>query len=140
MPAVFIARSVTQQEWGESVGISKHLYKIGLAEGDGKQAAADAVNTLNEESYAGLSDWQLVGSKKLDFDDDEAVIAYFADRQKMIDPLYYPRLKGARGIFRVDVKGIEASRLIKRTMEGKSTKMPKLKPTDIGKHLLDRDA
>ncbi len=136
MPAVFVAVSAAQQEWGEGVGISKHLYKIGLAEGDGKEAAGAAVAALNEASHAGQTDWQLVGFKDGVEDAESDVIAKMADRQKMIDPTYYPKIKGARGIFRVNVRNVEAHHVIKNTMEGKTSKVPKLKPKDIADYLL----
>jgi len=136
MPAAYVALSPAQQEWGEGVGISKYLYKVGLAEGDGKAAATAAVEALNESKYAGQSDWQLAGTLDVDDADEEALIAKMADRQKMIDPNYYPKLKGARGIFKVNIRNVEAHHVIKLTMEGKSSKVPKLKPADIAAYLL----
>jgi len=137
MPALFVAMSPTQQEWGESVGISRHLYKVGLAEADGEDAAEKAVTAMNEAKHASQSDWQLIGTQDLQVQGEDALIAKLADRQKMIDPLYYPKLRGARGIFKVDVRKVEAHRVIKDTMEGKAAKVPKLKPADIAAYLMN---
>ena len=136
MPAVYVAQSPTQQEWGSDVGISKDLYKVGLAEGDGEAAAKEAVDALNAEKVCGQVDWLLIGTKDFAIDSEEALIAKLADRQKMIDPNYYPKLKGVRGIFKVNVRNVEAHHVIKNTMEGKASKVPKLKPKDIAEYLL----
>jgi hypothetical protein len=136
MPAVYVAMSPTQQEWGEGVGISKHLYKIGLAEGEGKDAATAAVAALSEATHAGQTDWQMIGFKNLPVESEEELIAKMADRQKMVDPTYYPKIKGVRGIFRINIRNVEAHHVIKNTMDGKTAKVPKLKPKDIAEYLL----
>jgi len=136
MPAIYVAMSLTQQEWGDSVGISRHLYKVGLADADGEAAAAEAVQALNEAMHASQSDWQLIGAQDISIQSEDELIAKLADRQKMIDPLYYPKLKGAKGIFKVNVRNVEAHHVIKSTMEGKVPKVPKLKPGDIAAYLI----
>jgi hypothetical protein len=136
MPAVYVAISPAQQEWGSEVGISKELYKVGLADGDGEAAAKEAVDALNAEEVCGQTDWQLVGTKDVEVDGEDTLIAKLADKQKMIDPNYYPKLKGVKGIFKVNVRNVEAHIVIKNTMEGKASKVPKLKPKDIGAYLL----
>jgi hypothetical protein len=140
MPAVYIATSAAQQEWGSDVGISQHLYKVGVAEGGGEAAANEAVEGLNAAKHAGQSDWQLVGTMDLPIDSEEALIAKLAERQTLINPNYYPKLKGARGIFKVNVKNVEANILMKNAMEGKAPKIPKLKPKDIAAYLLNAAA
>ena len=137
MPAVYVAFSATQQEWGSDVGISKDLYKVGVADGTGEAAAKEAVDALNAEKVCGQADWQLAGTKDLEVESEDALIAMLADRQKMVDPNYYPKLKGVKGIFKVNVRNVEAHIVIKNTMEGKASKVPKLKPKDIGTYLLD---
>jgi hypothetical protein len=136
MPAVYVAKSAAQQEWGSDVGISANLYKVGLAEGDGAAAAADAVGALNEAKHGGQGDWELIGHQDLPFADEAGLLAKLVERQTMIDPLYYPKLKGARGIFKINVRNVEAHHVIKSTMEGKVAKVPKLKPKDIAAYLL----
>ncbi len=136
MPAVYVAQSPAQQEWGSDVGISKDIYKVGLADGDGDAAAKAAVEALNADKACGQTDWQLIGTKDVEIDSEEAVIAKLADRQKMIDPNYYPKLKGVKGIFKVNVRNVEAHIVIKNTMDGKASKVPKLKPKDIAAYLL----
>ena len=136
MPAVYVAISPTQQEWGSDVGISQHLYKVGVAEGDDEAAAKEAVAALNASKHAGQIDWELVGFKDLPVESEDALLAKLAERQTMIDPTYYPKLKGVRGIFKLNVKNIEASLLVQNALAGKAPKVPKLKPKDLAAHLL----
>ena len=133
MPIVYVAMSNAMQEWGADVGVSKQLYKIGLTDGDPEEA----VQELCDESYAGHSDWQLAASRDADGLDAETVLARAVERQKTLDPLYYPRLKGAKDIVRLDQRKVEANIVIKNTMEGKNSKVPKLKPVDMAEFLIE---
>lgn len=132
MAVIYIAMSPLMQEWGADVGISKHLYKVGLAE----DSAKDAVAELNTEGYAGHKDWQLVGERALDLD-ASGLMSRLADRQKTIDPLYYPKIKGAKDIVKLEQRKVEANLVIKRTMEGRDSKVPKIKPADMAAYVLD---
>ncbi len=133
MSVVFVAMSVAMQEWGADVGVSKHLYRVGLTDGE----AQDAVQNMCDESYAGHTDWQLAGSRDGEDLDEETLLQRAAERQKTLDPLYYPRIKGAKDIVKLDQRKIEANIVIKKTMEGKDSKVPKLKPADMAEFLLD---
>ena len=133
MPTIFVASSATMQEWGNDAGISKHLYRVGLTDDDAKAA----VDEMNAAGYAGQKDWVLCGSRDLEGWDDARLLARLADRQKVVDPLYYPKIKGAKDIVRVDQRKVEANLVIKRTMEGHSSKVPKLKPKDIADYIVD---
>jgi hypothetical protein len=133
MPSIYVAFSPAMQEWGADVGVSKHLYKAGLTNDDPK----DAVAHLNAEGYAGQKDWTLAGERPMDGIEAEDFLARLADRQKVIDPLYYPKLKGAKDIVRLDQRKVEANYVIKKTMEGGASKVPKLKPKDMADFILD---
>lgn len=132
MPTIFVASSSTMQEWGNDAGISKHLYRVGLTDGDVKAA----VEEMNAETYAGQKDWVLAGSRAVDIEAD-GFLARLNDRQKVVDPLYYPKIKGAKDIVRIDQRKVEANIVIKRTMEGRDSKVPKLKPKDIADYIID---
>ena len=132
MASLYIAMSPLMQEWGGDVGISKLLYKVGLTD----DAPKDAVAELNAEGYAGHKDWQLIGEKPTEMD-AAALQARLADRQKVIDPLYYPKIKGAKDIVKLEQRRVEANLVIKRTMEGRDSKVPKLKPADMAAYILD---
>lgn len=133
MPSVYIAMSQTMQDWGNDAGISKHLYRIGFTD----EAAADAVKELAESGYGGQTDWVLLESREADSLDQDALMARITNRMKLIDPLYYPKLKGAKDIVRLDQRKVEASIVIKLTMEGRASKVPKLKPKDMAGFILD---
>lgn len=133
MPSVYIAMSETMQEWGHDAGISKHLYKVGFT-GDDPEAAVAA---LNAAGYGGQQDWVLVGARETDTLDQAALMARLAERMKIIDPLYYPKIKGAKDIVRVEQRKVEANIVIKRTMEGRDSKVPKIKPKDMAGFILD---
>lgn len=133
MPSVYIAMSETMQEWGSDAGISKHLYKVGFTD----SAPDDAVKELIEAGYAGQKDWVLVGSRETAALDQAALMNRIGERIKMVDPLYYPKIKGARDIVRVDQRKVEANIVIKRTMEGRDSKVPKIKPKDMAEFILD---
>ncbi len=132
MPSIYVALSPAMQEWGGDVGISKHLYKVGYTDDDPKAA----VQALNNEGYGAQKDWMLIGSREGEGLDEAALLVRLGERQKVIDPLYYPKIKGAKDIVRVDQRRVEANLVIKRTMEGRDSKVPKLKPADIADYLI----
>ena len=132
MPSIYVALSPLMQEWGAEVGISKHLYKVGLTDEDPNAA----INELNTATYGGQKDWELAGARDADLDHG-VLAARLSERQKLIDPLYYPRIKGAKDIVKADQRKVEANLVIKRTMEGRDSKVPKLKPADFAAYIMD---
>ncbi len=133
MSSVYIAFSPAMQEWGSDVGIGKHLYKAAFTADDPK----DAVQELNDAGYAGQKDWELAGAKPAGDLDEAAFPARLKERQKLIDPLYYPKIKGAKDIAKLDQRKVEANFVIKRTMEGRESKVPKLKPADMADFIIE---
>lgn len=133
MPSIYVAFSPSMQEWGSDVGVSKHLYKAGLTAEDPKAA----IDELNAEGYAGQTDWQLAGAREAEGLDEEGFVARLADRQKTIDPLYYPKIRGAKDIVKLEQRKVEAAYVIKKTMEGGASKVPKLKPKDMADFIID---
>jgi hypothetical protein len=61
MTILFVAASKNLASWAADVGLTKHVYKVGVAE----TAAEDAVTALNEEAYAGESDWRLLKQQEV---------------------------------------------------------------------------
>jgi hypothetical protein len=133
MAVIYVARSKTLSDWGGDVGLSKNLYKVGVFDGTAKEAAA----ALNEEQVAGVDDWTILKSADAGELEEEAAIAALArKKQAIVDPKYYPRIKGASGIFRVKPKDIENSMLVEKAMAGEESLNFTLKPADIANFLI----
>ena len=133
MATVYVAKSKTLQDWGSDVGISKSIYKVGLF--DGK--AADAIAELNARAYLGQTDWALIAQQGTELSDEAAMLEKMAQRGQRVDPTYYPKIKGDRGIFKVNVHNVEAQIVVKNAMAGEQTQVPKIKPADIGNYLIE---
>ncbi|HUL06707.1 MAG TPA: hypothetical protein VLV76_10270, partial [Candidatus Acidoferrum sp.] len=56
MSVLYVATSKNLAGWAADVGLTKHVYKVGVAEG----SADEAIEALNDESFAGESDWRLL--------------------------------------------------------------------------------
>jgi hypothetical protein len=132
MPTVYVAASKELGKWGGDVGVSKHLYKLGVAEG----SAEDAVAALNASAYAGQADWKLVKKQQLESLSEEAALERVQRKEKMLDPNYYPRLRGTTGIFRVKTVNVENHILVGQALAGREPKLDKLKPADIAQYLI----
>lgn len=133
MTTVYVARSKDLGEWGSDVGLGKNLYKVGIVEEeDGKEA----VETLNAESHGGQTDWALVKAEEADGLDEATLLQRLGAKEKMVDPKYYPRIRGALGIFKVKLENVENHILVKQALAGQEPKLGKLKPADIASYLI----
>jgi len=132
MPVIFVARSKSLSDWGASVGISKSLFKVGVTDGTGKSAVTD----LNDEERAGLDDWRLVGSEDVDDLDEDAVLERLAKTETVVEPTYYPRIRGEPGIFRVKPEKVENSMLVQKALSGEESLDFKVKPVDFATYLI----
>jgi hypothetical protein len=133
MTEIYVAFSKTLAEWGGDVGLTKHLYLVAAAE-DGVEAAIEA---LNQQRVAGVDDWKLIKKAPAKGTDQSRATEQLARKERMVDPGYYPRLKGARGIFKVKLQNVEHSRLVKRALAAEQEKVSKLKPADIAQYLIE---
>jgi len=134
VPTVYVASSATLSKWAADVGLSKYVYKIGVA-AEGK--AKDAVSALNDEGFAGVTDWKPIAAREVDEADEDALIESLSRREKPVDPTYYPKIKGARGLIRVKLTNVENSMLVAKAMAGEVERDMKVKPADIGNYLID---
>ena len=132
MPVIYIARSKTLSDWGASVGISKNIFKVGVAETSGKES----VTALNEEACAGVTDWKLVTAEDAGELGEEDAIERLEDKERLVDPKYYPRIKGAGGIFRVKLDNVEDSMLLDKALAGEESLSFKINPSDVAAHLI----
>lgn len=129
MATLYVARSVKTNKWASDVGLGKHVYKVGVTNGDPKAEAA--------AGWAGEDDWSIVKSEPVEGIDEDAAIERLAAKERMIDPNLYPRLKGARGVFRLNETRVENHIIVARALAGESELKPlKLKPADFAAYLI----
>jgi hypothetical protein len=136
MSLIYVAASKETARWASDVGLTKHVYKLGLAEGEGKIAAEQAIAALNQEGHAGASDWKLIKFQPVEGVTEDAALERLAKRERMADPGYYPHLRGARGIFKVKPGNVEAQMLVRRAMDDPDAKPAKSKIADIADYLI----
>jgi hypothetical protein len=132
MPVVYVASSKGLSSWAADVGLTKHVFKLAVAE----DSAADAIEALNESGHAGQHDWRLLAKETVGAADEAALIEALARKEKMVDPALYPKIKGIRGIFKVKPANVENDVMVKRALAGEQDIVVKLKPADIGKYLI----
>jgi hypothetical protein len=128
MPTIFVARSPSLSQWASDVGLSKHIFKVGVTDEEPKEVVA--------RGWAGTTDWTLVKKQATDLGEEEA-IERLAKKERMIDPSLYPRLKGATGIFKVLPAHVENQLLVQRALANEADlKGAKLKPADFADFLI----
>jgi hypothetical protein len=128
MTEIYVARSAKLSKWASDVGLGKNVFKVGVA---------DDPKPVIEVGWAGESDWALLKKQTVDALDEATVIERLALKNKMIDPNYYPRLKGTRGVFRLTPEQVENHIMIARAMAREDElKVVKLKPVDYANFLI----
>jgi hypothetical protein len=129
MPSIYVARSVKTSKWGSDVGLGKHVYKVGVSDEDTKALAA--------AGWAGEHDWAIVKSEEIEGLSEDDVVDRLAAKERMIDPNLYPKLKGARGVFRLNETKVENHIVVSRALAGDNDlKALKLKPADFAAYLI----
>lgn len=131
MGIAYVAKSKSLQSWGADVGLGKNLYKLGYVE-DLTPAEALAAG------LAGATDWSVIATRPAACESEAAMLERAARKEKMVDPTYYPRLKGTPGIVKINPTAIENVMRIRLALDtGREPDVIKVKPADIGRHLLD---
>jgi hypothetical protein len=129
MTALFVARSAKLSKWASDVGLSKHVYKVGVAE--------EPLKPMLVAGWCGETDWTLLKKTEAGAVDEAAAIELLAKKERMIDPGLYPRLKGATGIFKVVPAHVENHILVTRALTGEGRLQDlKLKPADFAEYLI----
>ncbi len=133
MATVYVATSKGLASWGSDVGLTKYIYKVGVA---GETAEA-AVKDLNDAGYAGQTDWKL--ARKLDGigADEATIVGRVAAKEKAVDPAYYPRIKNTTGIFKLKIANVESQLLVQQALKGEDPHLVKVKGADITLYLLN---
>lgn len=129
MAVIYVARSAKLAKWASDVGLSKHVFKIGVAEEPVKELAATG--------WAGETDWTIIKKEQAGDLDEATAIERLARRETMIDPRYYPRIKETLGLFKVDPHHVESHIIVGRALEGGGERIElKLKPGDFASYLI----
>lgn len=129
MATIYVARSSKLSKWASDVGLSKHVFKLGCTDEDPKALAT--------AGWAGETDWQLVKKQAVDGLDEGDAIERVARKEKLIDPKFYPKLRGAVGVFKVMPAHVENHILVSRALAGEAERIElKLKPADFADYLI----
>ncbi|ALG71074.1 hypothetical protein VY88_03420 [Azospirillum thiophilum] len=131
MALVYVARSAALTKWASDVGQGKHIFKLAVAGDEAEAKAAIAAG------WGGETDWKLVQSKEVEGLDEETAVARLTRREKVIDPTYYPRLKGAAGVFRITLTNVQNALLVAKAMTADEPLTDvKAKPKDIADYMI----
>jgi len=131
MAVLYVARSAALTKWASDVGQGKHIFKLGMAEDK------DAVKAAVEAGWAGETDWKLVHSQDVEGATEDDVIARLTRKEKVIDPNYYPKLKGTAGVFRITLTNVQNSLLVAKAMTADEPLTEiKVKPKDIAEYII----
>ncbi|MGE5505309.1 MAG: hypothetical protein ACM31L_12865 [Actinomycetota bacterium] len=129
MGTLYVATSKALSEWAADVGLGKNVYKVGYVE-DGTPEDHLAGN-------AGQTDWKVIKAEEVDGLDEAAMLEKLARKEKLADPNYYPRLKGATGIVRANIVAIENAMLVAIALENRDPpKNFKVKPADVAAYFI----
>jgi len=129
MATLYVARSAKLGKWGSDVGIGKHIYKFGITDED--------LKALVTAGWAGETDWQLVKQQPVDGIGEDDALQRLTLKVKPVDPKYYPRIRNAAGVFRLDPAHVENHILITKALAGEAERGTlKLKPADFAAYLI----
>lgn len=129
MGFLYVARSAKLGRWASDVGLGRHVYKVGVAESDPKALAA--------AGWAGETDWTILRKREVAGSSEAEVLTRLAEREKLVNPNLYPKLKGAPGVFRLTASRVENHMLVTRAFAGGGAGVAiKLKPGDFADYLI----
>lgn len=132
MSTLFVAASPGLQAWAADVGLTKIIYAVGIAD----QPGEEAIEALNAGRHAGRNDWKLIGEQAVDGLSEADALDRLRAKETLIDPRYYPQIKGAPGIVKVKLANVENALMVQRALAGELTKALKVKPADIAAYLI----
>jgi hypothetical protein len=129
MAVIYVARSAALSKWASDVGLSKNIFKVGIAE--------EPVKDLIAEGWAGETDWTLVKKEDAGELTEDAALERLGKRETAVDPKYYPRIRDTRGLFKVNPVHVESHIIVGRALEGGAERVAiKLKPADFASYLI----
>jgi hypothetical protein len=129
MGILYVARSAKLCRWASDVGLGKHVYKVGVTEGDPRGLAA--------AGWAGETDWTITRKQSVEDLSEEEALERLARKEKLIEPNLYPKLKEAAGVFRLAPGRVESHIIVTRALAGESDRIEiRLRPTDFADYLI----
>jgi hypothetical protein len=128
MAVIYVARSATLSKWGADVGLSKHIFKVGVTD--------EPLKELIATGWAGATDWALVKKDDAGELTEEIVLERLGKRETALDAKYYPRIRDALGIFKVNPVHVESHIIVGRALEGGESAAVKLKPAEFASYLI----
>jgi hypothetical protein len=129
MAVIFVARSAAFSKWASDVGLSKNVFKVGIAD--------EPIKDLIAEGWGGATDWTLVKKEDAGELTEGAMLERLARRETPIDPKYYPRIRDTPGLFKVNPVHVESHIIVGRALEGGAERIAiKLKPADFATYLI----
>lgn len=132
MSTLFVAASAGLQAWAGDVGLTKFVYAVGIVD----QPGEEAIEALNAGRHAGRGDWKLIGEQAVDGLSEAEALDRLRAKETLIDPRYYPQIKGAPGIVKVKLSNVENALMVQRALAGELTKALKVKPADVAAYLI----
>jgi hypothetical protein len=133
MGVIYVARSAAFGTWASDVGLSKHVFKVGWI----ADPEATPLKAVIEAGWAGETDWKLIKSQDAEDLTEDLIVERLSRREKMIDPTYYPRLKGTAGLFKVAPLHVHNHLIIQSVMaDGTDKSSVKVKPVDFATYLI----
>lgn len=131
MGIIYVARSAALGDWGNDVGLSKHLYKVGYTE-EAEPAA---------EAWCGETDWAILKTEAAEIESEAVLFERLARKEKRVEPRHYPRLKGAEGVFKISQKNVENQMMLAKALAGEvsdavARRAARLKPIDFAAYAL----
>lgn len=130
MAVIYVARSAALSKWASDVGLSKNVFKVGIAEEPVKDLIA-------AEGWAGATDWTLVKKEEAGDLTEETALERLGKRETAVDPKYYPRIRDTRGLFKVNPVHVESHIIVGRALEGGAERVAvKPKPADFASYLI----
>lgn len=132
MSIIYVAKSAALQAWASDVGLTKHVFKVGVSD----LAPAQAIDALNAEHHAGRTDWALVKALSVDAVSEDDARRRLAVKETAVDPAYYPQLKGAGGIYKIKPANVENHFIIESALAGRQRKAKRPTAAEIGTYLI----
>jgi len=130
MPLIFVAHSKQIALWGGDVGLGKNLFLLAV------EPDLEAAEAFLAGKPCGADDWTIIKKEDCQQDNAAPLQDKLAAKEKRVDPMLYPRLRGFPGLFKVKLESVENHFLVKKALEGMETASYKVKPADIAQYLI----